>query len=132
MDTAPRSAFLAGVVEPHERTAMMGFIFMAKSAASCGGPILTGALAQRELLWVAFVLAGAGMCVYDLGIWGAFGRQRGRGDKGGEREEEGEVGCGGEVRSGEIIKDRRTKCKEKKSEVRINVEELKGPALEKE
>jgi hypothetical protein len=36
------------------------------------------------------------------------------------------------VRSGEIIKDRRTKCKEKKSEVRINVEELKGPALEKE
>jgi sugar phosphate permease len=73
MDTAPRSAFLAGVVQPHERTAMMGFIYIARSSASSVGPIITGVLAGKEMLWVAFVTAGSLMVVYDLGILVAFG-----------------------------------------------------------
>lgn len=132
MDTAPRSAFLAGVVEPHERTAMMGFIFMAKSASSSGGPILTGVLAQKGLLWVAFVLAGALMCVYDLGILVAFGRHRSPGDNGQDRESEGEEERVGSVQRGEIIERRSTDCKEKELGVRIVIKELKTPALEKE
>jgi dipeptide/tripeptide permease len=73
MDTAPRSAFLAGVVQPHERTAMMGFIYITRSSASSVGPIITGVLAGKGNLWVAFVTAGSLMVVYDMGILVAFG-----------------------------------------------------------
>jgi sugar phosphate permease len=132
MDTAPRSAFLAGVVEPHERTAMMGFIFMARSASSSGGPILTGVLAQRGLLWVAFVLAGALMCVYDLGILMAFWRHGSPGDNGEDQKSEGEEERVGSVQRGEIIERRSIDCEKKKSEVRIGIEVLEIPALEKE
>jgi sugar phosphate permease len=82
MDTAPRSAFLAGVVQPQERTAMMGFVYMARSSASSAGPILTGVLAGKGLLWVAFVLAGSLMLVYDLGVLVAFGSHRSLGHDG--------------------------------------------------
>jgi sugar phosphate permease len=132
MDTAPRSAFLAGVVEPHERTAMMGFIFMAKSASSSGGPILTGVLAQKGLLWVAFMLAGSLMCVYDLGILVAFGRHRSPGDNREDQELEGEEERVGSAQSGEINESRSNHWNEKKLEARIVMEELKIPALEKE
>jgi MFS family permease len=73
MDTAPRSAFLAGAVQPHERTPMMGFIYLARSSASSVGPIITGVLAGKGMLWVAFVTAGSLMIVYDLGILALFG-----------------------------------------------------------
>ena len=132
MDTAPRSAFLAGVVEPHERTAMMGFVFMAKSAASCGGPVLTGVLAQRGRLWVAFVLAGAGMCVYDLGVLVAFGRHGSPENREADQEQNDEEERVGSAQSGETIEISSTDYNEKKSEVRIDIEELKNPALEKE
>jgi hypothetical protein len=72
MDTAPRSAFLAGVVEPHERTPMLGFIYVARSSAASIGPIITGAVAGKGMLWVAFVTAGSLMVVYDLGVLIAF------------------------------------------------------------
>jgi sugar phosphate permease len=132
MDTAPRSAFLAGVVEPHERTAMMGFVFMAKSAASCGGPILTGALAQRGCLWVAFVMAGAGMGVYDLGILVAFGRLGRPENREKDQEQNSDEERVGSAQSGEKIEISSTDYNEKKVEVRIDIEELKVPALEKE
>ena len=50
----------------------------------------------------------------------------GTGDKGGEREEEGEGECG------EIVERRSSDWREKKLEVRIDIVELKVPALEKE
>jgi hypothetical protein len=83
MDTAPRSAFLAGAVQPHERTAMMGFIYLARSSASSVGPIITGILAGKGMLWVAFVTAGSLMIAYDLGILAMFGGHKARcGDDG--------------------------------------------------
>lgn len=36
--------------------------------------MITGILAGKGLLWVAFIVAGALMCVYDVGIWILFGR----------------------------------------------------------
>ncbi len=77
MDTPPRSAFLAGIVEPAERTAMMGYVYFAKSAASAVGPTITGVLAGRGLLWVSLVVAGALGCVYDVGVLALFWEREG-------------------------------------------------------
>jgi hypothetical protein len=52
---------------------MMGFIYTARSSASSDGPIITGTLAGKGMLWVAFVTAGPLMVVYDMGalsVWG--------------------------------------------------------------
>src|SRR4051812_28463261 len=72
MDTPPRSAFLAGVVEPHERTVMMGFVNIARSSVSSFSPLITGVLAGKKMLWVAFVMAGSLLVTYDLGILAIF------------------------------------------------------------
>jgi len=72
MDVAPRSAFLAAVVLPQERTAVMGFINVIKTSAQSIGPWITGLLAGRDIFWVAFMLAGAMKVTYDLGLLSVF------------------------------------------------------------
>jgi len=72
MDTAPRAAFLAAVVRPNERTAIMGLINVVKTSSQSLGPILTGVLAQKHFFWVAFVLAGCLKATYDLGLLATF------------------------------------------------------------
>ena len=72
MDGPPRSAFLAAVILPDERTAVMGWMNVAKSTAQSLSPTLTGMLADRKLLWVAFVCAGALKACYDLGMLALF------------------------------------------------------------
>ena len=82
MDTAPRSAFLAAVVLPAERTAVVGVVNVVKTLAQSAGPLVTGVLAGRGQFWVAFVVAGALKGVYDLGMLGLFvrnGVREGRG-----------------------------------------------------
>ena len=46
MDVAPRSAFLAAVILPTERTAVMGVINVVKTSAQSLGPFATGLLAD--------------------------------------------------------------------------------------
>ncbi|TVY85029.1 putative membrane protein [Lachnellula suecica] len=72
MDVAPRSAFLAAVVLPNERTAVMGLFNVAKASSQSLGPLITGILAQHRLFWVAFVTAGTLKAVYDLGMLAVF------------------------------------------------------------
>lgn len=72
MDVAPRSAFLAAVVLPNERTAVMGFINVVKTSAQSLGPFITGLLAGHKLFWVAFVAAGSLKATYDLGMLAVF------------------------------------------------------------
>lgn len=72
MDTAPRSAFLAAVVLPNERTAVMGTINVVKTSSQSLGPLVTGVLATRNLFWVAFMVAGALKATYDLGMLAIF------------------------------------------------------------
>ena len=132
MDTAPRSAFLAGVVQPDERTAMIGFVYIARSSASSVGPILTGVLAGKGLLWVAFVLAGLLMVVYDLGILVAFGRHRSLG-----HDEEGQGQNADEERDSSVQIEGATESKsmeegDKKLEVVVDVKEVSTSTLEKE
>ena len=72
MDTAPRSAFLAAVVLPNERTAVMGTINVVKTSSQSLGPLVTGVLATKNLFWVAFMMAGALKATYDLGMLAIF------------------------------------------------------------
>lgn len=72
MDVAPRAAFLAAVIKPSERTAIMGVINVCKTVGASLGPFLTGTLADHGLFWVAFVTAGCLKVGYDLGILAVF------------------------------------------------------------
>ncbi|PNS20997.1 hypothetical protein CAC42_3334 [Sphaceloma murrayae] len=68
MDVGPRTAFLAIVLPPDKRTAIMGFLNTVKICSTTVGPLLTGGLAEIDLFWVAFVIAGSCKTVYDLGM----------------------------------------------------------------
>jgi MFS family permease len=72
MDVAPRSAFIAAVVLPNERTAVMGLFNITKTSAMTLGPTVTGILANKGLIWLAFVTAGTLKATYDLGMLAVF------------------------------------------------------------
>lgn len=72
MDVAPRSAFMAAVVNPKERTSVMGIINVASTMAQALGPLLTGFLADSGKFWVAFVLAGSLKVLYNIGLLTMF------------------------------------------------------------
>lgn len=72
MDQAPRSAFIAAVVKPEERTAALGITSMLRTLASATGPSITGILANSDEFWIAFVVAGALRIAYDLGLFVMF------------------------------------------------------------
>lgn len=72
MDQAPRVALIAATVKPGERTAVMGITSTLRTLAALLGPSITGALADSDKFWVAFVAAGALRVAYDLGLWAMF------------------------------------------------------------
>ncbi len=72
MDTAPRSAFIAAILLPEERTAIMGFVNVVKTTAQSIGPYITGILVDRGLFWVSFLCAGCGKIIYDIGLLVVF------------------------------------------------------------
>ncbi|KAJ4183404.1 hypothetical protein NW767_013569 [Fusarium falciforme] len=76
MDQAPRAAFIAAVVKPEERTAVMGITSTLRTLAMATGPSFTGALAGREKFWIAFVVGGVLRIMYDLGLWSMFVNMR--------------------------------------------------------
>ncbi|KFX99550.1 hypothetical protein O988_03785 [Pseudogymnoascus sp. VKM F-3808] len=81
MDVAPRSAFVAAIVLPSERTAIMGIINVVKTFTAGLGPGLTGVLFDHNLAWTAFVVAGSLKVVYDLGMLVVFKGHENREDK---------------------------------------------------
>ncbi len=72
MDQAPRSAFIAGVVKPEERTAVMGITSMIRTLAAMAGPTITGILAGNDSFWIAFIAAGVCRLTYDIGLYVLF------------------------------------------------------------
>jgi len=72
LDQAPRAAFIAAVVQPSERTAVMGITSMLRTLAAASGPTVTGILAENDRFWVAFVVAGSLRLAYDFGLWALF------------------------------------------------------------
>jgi len=88
MDVAPRSAFLAAVVLPQERTAVMGTINVVKTLSQSMGPFITGILSTKNLFWVAFVMAGSLKATYDLGMLAVFAGHKTREERTAEATEE--------------------------------------------
>ncbi|KAH7127471.1 major facilitator superfamily domain-containing protein [Dactylonectria macrodidyma] len=76
MDQAPRAAFIAAVVKPEERTAVMGITSTVRTLAMAVGPSLTGALAGSDKFWIAYVVGGVLRIMYDLGLWAMFVNMR--------------------------------------------------------
>lgn len=76
MDQAPRSAFIAAVVKPEERTAVMGITAMLRTLSATAGPSITGILAGRGSFWIAFVAAGLCRLAYDFGLYAMFVNMR--------------------------------------------------------
>ncbi|KAF4977602.1 hypothetical protein FZEAL_5886 [Fusarium zealandicum] len=76
MDQAPRAAFIAAVVKPDERTAVMGITSTLRTLAMATGPSFTGALAGSDKFWIAFVVGGILRIMYDLGLWAMFVNMR--------------------------------------------------------
>ncbi|CAJ2506678.1 Uu.00g078640.m01.CDS01 [Anthostomella pinea] len=72
MDQAPRAAFIAAVVKPEERTAVMGITSTVRTLAAMMGPTVTGLLAASERFWIAFVVAGICRLCYDFGLYALF------------------------------------------------------------
>jgi MFS family permease len=72
MDQAPRAAFIAAIVKPDERTAVMGITSTLRTMAMAVGPSVTGVLAGHERFWIAFVVGGILRIMYDLGLWAMF------------------------------------------------------------
>ncbi|KAF2664079.1 MFS general substrate transporter [Microthyrium microscopicum] len=72
MDQAPRSAFIAAAVKPHERTAVLGITSMIRTLTGTCGPTLTGIFAGNDSFWIAFVAAGILRLGYDFGLWAMF------------------------------------------------------------
>ncbi|KAF1832947.1 major facilitator superfamily MFS_1 [Decorospora gaudefroyi] len=72
MDQAPRTAFIAAVVKPGERTGVMGITSMLRTLSSSVGPSVTGLLSGSGNFWVAFLATGICRITYDLGLWVLF------------------------------------------------------------
>ena len=72
MDQAPRTALIAAVVKPEERTAVMGITGMLRMLASTVGPSITGSLADSDKFWITFVAAGFLRLAYDFGLFTMF------------------------------------------------------------
>ncbi|OAL07669.1 MFS transporter-like protein [Phaeosphaeriaceae sp. SRC1lsM3a] len=72
MDQAPRTAFIAAVVKPEERTGAMGITSMVRTLAMSVGPSITGLLSGGGQFWVAFLATGICRITYDLGLWVLF------------------------------------------------------------
>ena len=80
MDQAPRQAFIAAVVLPSERTAVMGVVNVVKTLSQSGGPVTTGWLAGINRFWVSFLVAGGLKVSYDLSMLKMFLGHRLNGD----------------------------------------------------
>lgn len=92
MDQAPRQAFIAAVVLPSERTAVMGVVNVVKTLSQSGGPVTTGWLAGINRFWVSFLIAGGLKVSYDLGMLKMFlGHRMNDEDEDGGGDEDGDV-----------------------------------------
>jgi predicted MFS family arabinose efflux permease len=72
MDVPARQAFVASLVDPHERVAAAAYTNTARYLSRPAGPAIAGALMQRVALAAPFVAAGVIKIAYDLTIYTAF------------------------------------------------------------
>ena len=63
-----RTALVATVFLPEERTAFMGITNVVRTTSQSIGPIITGSLGDTRMFWVAFVVSGSMYAAYGVGI----------------------------------------------------------------
>ncbi|KAJ3270324.1 hypothetical protein HDU76_011173, partial [Blyttiomyces sp. JEL0837] len=73
MDNAPRQAFITAIVNPEERTAVMGILNFVRTLGAAVGPAVTGVLAAKGNFDSAFYIAGAVKICYDFVLLAQFG-----------------------------------------------------------
>lgn len=100
MDQAPRTAFIAAVVKPEERTGAMGITSMLRTLAMSAGPSITGLLAGNGHFWAAFVATSICRVTYDLGLWILFVNVKVDGRKAEEDENEDRDSVGDDAWNG--------------------------------
>lgn len=66
MDVTPRQILLTTIIKPKDLTRVMGVVNIGKTFARCIGPIFTGILANRGLLWLCYVLSGLFVILADF------------------------------------------------------------------
>ncbi|KAH3683532.1 hypothetical protein WICPIJ_005496, partial [Wickerhamomyces pijperi] len=72
MDVVPRQVLLTGLIPPTELTKVMGIVNIGKTFARTIGPIVTGILAEKNKLWVSFILSGGFIAGADLLLFTLF------------------------------------------------------------
>jgi hypothetical protein len=77
MDVPTRQAYVAAVVDPHERTAAAAYTNSARNAVRPVAPLLAGP-SLRIGLGAPFLIAGALKSVYDIGLYLLFRNVRER------------------------------------------------------
>ncbi|KAI9333406.1 major facilitator superfamily domain-containing protein [Obelidium mucronatum] len=73
MDVGPRQAYVASIVQPSERTAVIGLTNIVKSLGSAFGPTLAGWMMERGYFDYCFFVCGGLKIVYDLLLLWSFG-----------------------------------------------------------
>jgi hypothetical protein len=69
---APRNVFISRTLTKSKRTASLGIITMVKLTTNATGSFFTGFVADRNLFWLAFVVAGCLKIIYVFGMLYAF------------------------------------------------------------
>jgi len=75
MDVPARQAFVAWLVDPHERVAAAAYTNTARYVSRPVGPTVAGALMQRTALAAPFLAAGVIKVAYDLIVYATFRAQ---------------------------------------------------------
>lgn len=71
MDVTPRQIILTNLFKSSELTRVMGIVNIGKTFARCIGPIFTGLLASKGLLWCCYIISGSLVITADaiLAFW---------------------------------------------------------------
>jgi len=78
MDVPARQAFIAAVVDPHERVPAAAYTNTARYLGRPAGPTVAGLLTQRAAFAAPWVAAGAIKIAYDLTVYVTFRARYGR------------------------------------------------------
>ncbi|SCU85633.1 LAFA_0D16820g1_1 [Lachancea sp. 'fantastica'] len=66
MDVTPRQILLTNIIKPSDLTRVMGVVNIGKTFARCIGPVFTGLLADRGLLWCCYLISGTFVLLADF------------------------------------------------------------------
>ncbi|SCU85249.1 LAME_0D00672g1_1 [Lachancea meyersii CBS 8951] len=66
MDVTPRQILLTNIIKPSDLTRVMGVVNIGKTFARCIGPIFTGLLADKGLLWCCYLISSSFVLLADF------------------------------------------------------------------